>query len=213
MNRHSAIGLVLLLAAAASGQTATITTTVNGGGAATIEPGGSVTVSVRVSHTLFAVAGLAGGTVIDGNAGVASGFFSSIPALPTVNFGSFVGGSRLGADIAFTPPGGFGFVTPPSGTNPMPVWQYNITLSDPGRYDVTWITPLTAPNVRLYASIGAFSFIEVPANFVGATITVVPGVGTAGCLGFAGVLGATRGRRGRIEAEKALAPAGDPGRT
>lgn len=188
--------LVMMAAAcSAAGQTAIVTTSVNNGGMATIEPGGTVSVSVRIAHDQFSVAGIQGGTVVEGNAGVGSNFTTTIPSLPTVVLGSFVGGSRVGADIAFTPAAGFGHVTPPSGTNPMPVWRYDLTLAEPGVYDITWVPTLVSPNVRLYSSIGAFSFTEAQTTYVGARITVVPGAPTVWVLAVSGVLVARR-RRG-----------------
>lgn len=188
------------VAAASSGvlaQTAIVTTSVNNGGTATIEPGGTVSVSVRIAHTMIAVAGIQGGTVIDGNAGVGSNFATTIPNLPTVNLGSFVGGSRTGADIAFTPLG-FGHITPPSGSNPMPVWTYDVTLNEPGVYDIVWVPTVASPNVRLYASVAAFSWVEAQTTYVGARITVVPGSGTLPVVCAIGVL-SRRGRRERSE--------------
>jgi len=183
------------LAQEAAGQTAVVTTSVNNGGTATIEPGETVSVSVRIAHDRYAFANIQGGTVVDGNAGVGSNFATTIPNLPTVVLGSFVGGSRVGADIAFglDPMGG---ATPPSQQNPMPVWTYDITLHEPGVYEIVWVSPATRPNVLLWGAMHAFSLTEAQTTYVGATITVVPGAPTAGVVGAFGLLAARRMRGG-----------------
>ncbi len=129
----------------------------------------------------------------DLNFGAASGFTSTIPLLPTVFFGSFSGGSRVGADIA-NPPPGFSMPFPPFASHPMPVWQYNITLSDPGIFSIIWVSPASAPNVRVYATVGSFNFTEAQTTYVGATITVTPTPSTITIIASCGVL-ARRGRR------------------
>ncbi len=184
------------LACVANGQvaTATVTTTANGGAAAIVAPGTTVTIAVRIAHDQFSVAGLQGGTIVLGNAGTGGNFATTIPGLPTVNMGSFNGGSRTGVDFAFTPPGFIGATTPPSGSNPMPVFTDDITGLVAGVYTINWVSPGTAPNVRLYASIGSFSFVEAASTYVGAVITVTPAPGSLALIGL-GDLVAGRRRR------------------
>lgn len=171
--RQLALLIPLMLTGLAHAQaTATVTTTVAGGPAITVEPGTPVRIAVRIAHDQFSVAGVYGGTIVTDNAGIASNFSTTIPSLPTVNFGSFVGGSRVGASIEFVPL--WTGPTPPSGTNPMPVWDYDLTLANPGTYQVNWVSPSATPYVRLYSSVGAFNFTEAQTTYIGATITVLP---------------------------------------
>jgi len=152
---------------------ATVTTTADGSPAVAVQPGTPVRLRVILSHTGATLAGIAGGTAVAGNAGAGSNFSTTIPSLPTVILGSFVGGSRLGADIA-NPPPSFGPPSPPFGTNPMPVWQYDLTLNEPGVYEVNWVPAAFAPNVRIYRTISSFTYTEAQTTYVGATITVLP---------------------------------------
>lgn len=168
------MAVVMLSAASSSGQTATVTTRVNGGATTTIAPGGSVRVSVDVTHSHIAIAHLAGGTIVDGDVGVASNFATSIPSLPTMNFGSFVGGSRVGADFFFTYFGGM-LPTPPSTLNPMPVWSYDLTLEAPGEYHITWVPSPFAPSVSIWTMPVIMNPVPAHTTIVGATITVTPG--------------------------------------
>lgn len=158
---------------------ASITVTANGGGSATVQPGEPVTISAQLWQGAFSIAGMAGGTVVTNNAGRASNFSTMLPGLPTINFGSFQGGSRVDADIAFTPPGFLGGTTPPMGQTTFAIWSYTLTLDEPGRYDVNWIAPASAPDIRLYMGIASFSFTPVPSLYIGATITVLPAPATA----------------------------------
>jgi len=153
---------------------ATVTTTVDGAASMTVQPGQPVAIAVRISHNAFHFAGIAGGTKVTDNAGLASNFSTTIPALPTVNFGAFVGGSRVGAEIVAMPPGFIGAVTPPFMFNPMPVWTYSLRLDDPGVYTINWVPTAQMPNVRLYQAISSFTSVEAQTTYTGATITVLP---------------------------------------
>lgn len=195
--RLAPLGLAWLTAVpAAHAQTAlaTVTTTANGSASITVQPGTPVQLSVSISHNQFKVAGFMGGTVVDGHAGTPSNFSTTIPSLPTAFFGSFVGGSRIGADIA-TPPPGFGTPDPPFGQHPMPVWKYDLTIDQPGTYAVNWVAPAIAPNVRLFPTIGSFNFVEARTTYVGATITVVPSPASLALLALYPVTTHRRRRR------------------
>ncbi len=194
MKKALALVAIAGLASVAAAQTATVRTTANGGAAAVVAPGSTVTIAVTIAHNQFAVAGLQGGAIITGNAGTGGNFATTIPGLPTVNMGSFTGGSRTGVDFAFTPPGFIGAATPPSGTNPMPVMTYDITGLAAGVYTINWVAPGSAPNVRLYASIGSFGFLEAQSTYTGATITVTPAPASLALVGLGGLVAGRRRR-------------------
>ncbi len=196
--RHGIALLALAgVAAIASAQpAATVTTTVHGAASATISPGGSVHVEVKIAHNGAMVAGIFGGSVITDNAGTPSGFFTTIPtiaAIPLASLGYFVGGSRVGADIN-NPPPGFPTLLYPFYTNPMPVWEYDLALSDPGVYSIIWVSPAATPNIRLYPSLVSVSVVEAQTTYVGATITVTPTPSATAIIAICGVV-ARRGRR------------------
>lgn len=173
---------------------ATVTTSVNGGATAAIEPGGSVVVSVRVAHDGFSFAGIEGGTIVDNDAGVGGNFRWTLPSLPTIHSGGFVGGSRVGASIWFILDP-MGTPTAPSQQNPMPVWTYDLSLDEPGEYDVVWVPSASLPSVWVYT--GPFAGLPMAAaqtTYVGARITVTPGVGTSWVFAVLGLTG-TRQRR------------------
>jgi len=203
--RSTLLPLIAVLAAPAlaHAQTVTVRTLANGGHAATISPGEVVSIRVLIDHPFAAVAGIQGGSIITGNAGVGQNFATTIPSLPTVNLGSFAGGSRVGADIANTPPGFLGGLPPtPFTEQPMPVWTYDIAGLTPGVYEINWVSPATAPNVRGYISISSFSFVEAQTTFTGATITVLPTPATAAVLVIPAAAMARRRRETMLEGRR-----------
>ena len=195
MKKVLALVAVAGLASIATAQTAIVRTTANGAASATIPLGGTATIAVTIAHNQFSVAGIQGGSIISGNAGTAGNFATSIPAGALVVLGSFSGGSRTGVDIAFTPPGFTGgFAVPPSGTNPMPVFTYDITGLAVGVYTINWVSPSTAPNVRLYATAGSTNFLETQSTYTGATITVIPAPASLALVGLGGLVAGRRRR-------------------
>ncbi len=193
----NALALVAIagLASLATAQTANVVVTANGGANAVIAPGGVVNVAVTIAHNQFSVAGIQGGSIVAGNAGAGGSFATSIPAGALVVLGSFSGGSRTGVDIAFTPPGFTGgFAVPPSGTNPMPVFTYDITGLAVGTYSLNWVSPASAPNVRLYATAGSTNFLEAQSTYTGATITVIPAPASLALVGLGGLVAGRRRR-------------------
>jgi len=208
-----------MLSSLACGQTALVRTTANGGASAAIQTGESVTIEVNVLHDRYLVAGLAGGSFITGSAGTTSGFQTPLTYGPTIVLGWFEGGSRVGADIALVPDGFMMGPPYPSNLSPMPVWRceivglepgeyavgwhaprppppMNVTLTQPGVFDVVWVPTASSPNVPLYASISSFSFTEAQTTYIGARITVTPGVSTACAVMVGRVGGVWRRRRG-----------------
>lgn len=157
---------------------ASITVTANGGAAAIVQPGESVTIRTQLWQNQWSFAGAQGGTIVENHSGHASNFSTTLPSLPTMLLGSFQGGSRVNADLALTPPGFLGSPTWPTGVTTFPFWQYTLTLDEPGTYDIKWVAPPNAPNIRLYQTIASFTFIEAQSTYIGATITVVPAPGS-----------------------------------
>lgn len=98
---------------AAAQPMASITVTANGGGSATVQPGEPVTIRANFWQNGWCIGRAEGSTVDTNDAGHASNFSSWLPVLPTINFGSFQGSSRLGTEFAFTPPGFLGASTRP----------------------------------------------------------------------------------------------------
>jgi len=194
MKKALALVAIAGLASVATAQTAEVIVTVNGGSNTVVAPGATVTVGVQIAHNQFSVAGIQGGSIIAGNAGTGGNFVTTVPGLPTVNMGAFTGGSRTGVDVAFTPPGFIGGATPPSGNNPMPLFAYEVSGLLPGTYSVNWVSPASAPNVRLYSSVFAFNFLEATTTYTGATITVTPAPASLALVGLGGLVAGRRRR-------------------
>lgn len=202
--RNALIASLPLIAipALAHAQTVNVRTLANGGHSTTISPGEIVSIRVLIAHPFHAVAGIQGGTIITGNAGVGQNFATTIPAAPIVYLGDFLGGSRVGADIACTPSGFLGgppFPLPFT-QNPMPVWSYDIAGLTPGVYEINWVSPTSVPNVRGYVSPGSFSFVEAQTTYARATITVIPTPATLAPLATALALTPRRRRQPALHA-------------
>lgn len=191
MSRPGALTTLALCAVSAPGQTASVVTTVNGGKSATIAPGGSVRVAVQVGHSGFNVARMVGGSIITGNAGIGRNFESSLPIEPLIVLGEFLGGSRIGGDIAFGPNG---MGTSPAWANPLPIWEYDVSGLAPGVYTVGWQADAAFPNVRIYQSRSSFVALKAQTTYAAATMTVVPGPGGVWIVGGFGVWASRRGR-------------------
>lgn len=194
MKKALALVAVAGLAGLASAQTATVTTTANGGNAVSVAPGTAVNLAVAVTYTGgVQLAGLQGGVKVAGDAGTGSNFAFNLGAGPLINTGSFTGGSRLGMDVASGPPLFFG-INPLWANQPVNMLSYQVTINDPGVYQVIWQSPATAPNARIYTSATSASFAEAQTTYVGATITVTPAPASLALVGLGGLVAGRRRR-------------------
>lgn len=183
----------LIAGTPALGQIARVVTTVSGQDSITVPPGQAVRVGVEVEWDGSLFCHVSGGTIVEGNAGVANNFVGSVPPGPTISLGAFVGGSRPGAEITYPPPG-----FPPSpnqSRHPFKVWEYDLRLDEPGTYDVTWQAGSVFAQVLVFPSFTSFQWTALPTTFTTATITVVPGAPTAAMVGACVLLIGGRPRR------------------
>lgn len=184
------LGVALFLAGAVGpvlAQGAFVRVTADGGSSAVVAPGTPVQIEVQPGYLIgLQVATVTGSVRVEGDAGVGSNFAFNLGAGPLIHTGSFVGGSRVGIDVGSGPPPFFG-INPLWSNQPIRMMRYDLTISDPGTYQVTWEPPPTGPVMSVWLPGGVLaSYTPQEVQIDGATITVTPAPGAAAV--FLGVL-------------------------
>lgn len=74
------------------------------------------------------------------------------------------------------------------------LFTYTLVLDEPGQYIVDWQASSATPDIHIYTGVNSFSYVPAQSAYFGATITVVPALGSLTMLAF-GALTAPRRRR------------------
>ena len=193
-------GLTVCVAAGAFAQSAVIEV-VHDDPDGVVLPGETVRVTVLASFSgALMLAGLSGDAINSGVEGEASSLSSWYPRGALVNWGTPIGGSVYGLEIATTPPvfGGCGIIWPHCGWNTdVHMLEFDWQAPDvaaPSHANFDFVVSPTLPGLLVYASMNSPTWTVLPTTYIGTSLTVLPAPGSASLLAALGLFAARRRR-------------------